>query len=94
MAWSKNGNDIIGSIQEHADIKEIDPSNFKGKIEREVDKKLSVNRKQLYLDAVQMTPEDFFNKYRPVTSKVRFKAIVKSVLRKFGLISFVKKIVG
>ena len=94
MTWSKNGNDIISSIQGLADIKEIDPSTFKGKIEREVDKKLSVNRKQVYLDAVQMTPEDFFSKYRPVTSKVRFKAIMKSALRKFGLISFAKKIVG
>lgn len=94
MTWTKKGSEILKSVHEKADIKEIDTSVFKGKIEREVEKKLSVNRKQMYIDAEQMSPEEFFRKYRPVTGKVRVKIIGKSILRKFGLIKIAKRIMG
>ena len=94
MVWTPKGLNVIESIRNNADITEIDPSFYKRKIEREVDKKLNVDRGQMYLDAVRMEPEEFFEKYRPVTGKVRAKIFVKNALRKLGLINFAKKFAG
>ena len=93
MTWSDNGQSLIQEIQDRADIREVNASIFTGKIEREMDKKITVDRKALYLDAQQMDPEEFFNKYRPTTGKVRAKIIGKTVLRKLGLINIVKRVI-
>ena len=76
-----------------ARIAEIDSEIFKNKIYRELDKKINIDRNQMYIDANQMSPEAFFKKYRPITLKVKCKKMVKNLLYKTGLYNLAKKIV-
>ena len=94
MTWTPKGTMIIKEFSNLAKTKEVSPDLFKNKILREKNKKVSVDREQLYKDASMMTPEEFFNKYRPVTFKVKFKHIAKRLLYITGLYSFVKNIMN
>ena len=94
MTWTPKGTMIIKEFSNLAKTKEVSPDLFKNKILREKNKKVSVDREHLYKDASMMTPEEFFNKYRPVTFKVKFKHIAKRLLYITGLYSFVKNIMN
>lgn len=91
--WSQIGEDILldsTSIRRH----DLDIGVFINKINREVDKKLVIDRGQMYKDLHCLDAQDFFNKYRKSSIKVKLKGFTRSILYYTRLQSFVKRIVN
>lgn len=91
--WSQLGESILSdssSIRRH----DLDINVFVNKINREKDKKLAINRGQMYDDLQILSAQDFFDKYRKSSIKIKIKGLARSVLYYTRLQSIVKRIVN
>lgn len=92
VTWSDKGHDIIFECK-NTKKKEVDPSIFRHKIEREhFDDLMTVNKVRMYEDAHNMDSDSFFAKYLQNTPRVRIKRILRMFLFQFGLYNIVKRI--
>lgn len=90
VAWTEKGNNILID-NKNLKIYEVPVEIFTNKINREVHKKLAIDRETMYRDAHNITAKDFFNKYRPETIKIKVKKSARKLLRIVGLYNIVKK---
>ena len=92
MVWSIKGEAIIEQLKKNIKIYEVPPKLFEHKVNREHEKKLNINREQLYIDAKEMPPDQFFMKYRPITTGVKIKKLIKKFLYTTRLYNLVKEV--
>lgn len=93
VAWSDKAKNMINDCK-NMRVHQVAVEVFLSKINREKDKKLNVDRKKMYEDLQAMNAEDFFDKYRKNTLRVKLKGIVRTVLYYTGLQSVVKQLRG
>jgi coenzyme F420-reducing hydrogenase beta subunit len=92
MTWSSKGMRCIEQNNELI-VHEVPSNTFTNKIEREKDVKINLDRKQLYSDLREMTPRDFFVKYRKEGALITLKRILRVAMLKVGIYDAAKKII-
>lgn len=95
LCQSTRAVDILNSLNKIASIVEI-PFSKAVNVEREEKWKISLNpkRNEFFhdLNDSSLTPEQFFNKYFPITMKCRIEKFFRIILGKVGFYQQIKKI--
>lgn len=91
LVHSSKGMDYINQLQ-HCKVFEIDADLAVLGV-KEMVKPVSYNvkREAFFADAIKMQDKDFFEKYFPMTLKVRIEHIIRKVCNKLGIWRFVKR---
>jgi NAD-dependent dihydropyrimidine dehydrogenase PreA subunit len=92
IAWTLKGKDIIVSCGDLR-FKEIGISHIDASLYRNSLAKPNYNRDQFFYDAETMSGKEFINKYAPLSTKVRMKSLLRSMMYTFHLHDIVRKIV-
>ena len=93
LCHSEKGNDIFQQMTEFIKYKEVLPDDLiKGSKEMFFSVEMNKKRKQFFEDAQNMNSTLLFNKYYPISAKVKLKTFIRKTLLVTGLYSVSKKI--
>ena len=93
LVQSEKGAEIVKKCSEDLNLIEVNPDKLTDRV-REMFKSVPVNtkREQFFSDLNGMEPTAFFQKWFPITWKVRLNAFVRLTCHRLGIYSFVKRI--
>lgn len=95
LCHSEKGVNVMQIALSQLNYKEIDPDKLvKGSKEMFTSVKMNPNREQFLLDAANMTGEELFERYYPITFKVKLKTKIRTLLVITGMYQFAKKILN
>lgn len=93
LCHSEKGNDIFQQMTQFIKYKEVSPNDIiKGSKKMFSSVEMNKKRNKFFEDAQNMNGRLLFNKYYPITVKVRIKTFARKVLLVTGLYSVSKKI--
>lgn len=93
LVWSRKGEEVLRAIQERLRCQEYPVQPALNNANRSNSVKPASNRDEFYADAHQLTAPDFFEKYVPLSLKVRLKDIGRYLIWKLKLHNQVRYIV-
>ena len=93
LVQSEKGAEIVKKCSEDLNLIEVNPDKLTDRV-REMFKSVPMNtkREQSFSDLNGMEPTAFFQKWFPITWKVRLNAFVRLTCHRLGIYSFVKRI--
>ncbi len=93
LAQSEKGRKLVESIKDDVRLIEVDPDKLTEGV-REMFHSVPYNAKrpQFFKDSNEMTPADFFNKWFPVTMKVRLNAFIRLTCHSLGFYNTAKRL--
>ena len=95
LVHSEKGIEVMEEAEKYALCKEVSPDGLVKGVEQMFGSVgMNKKREKFFYDAQQMNGKALFEKYYPLTSKVRIKTQVRKILLETGLYRFAKKILN
>lgn len=91
IVWTKKGQELFNSFRDNLRLKEIGIDAIDASLERGVLPRPIFERNEFWIDVESLSPEAFFNKYVPISGKVKLKSCMRQIIWRLHLHNIIRK---